>query len=276
MNILPRSLDSSQATHSSAFQAVLSPEALRHDVPAVFAPSAHERLSAAYTFVPTARILDALRQARFLPVEARQTRTRVTSPVHARHMIRLRRTLERVALADAVPELVLLNSHDGTSAYLLRCGIYRAVCTNGLVVSVGVFPALRVLHRGDVVDELVRGALEMSERFGVLATIVERMQGTLLEEPQRLEFAGQALTLRYPDCPPGTMTPAQLLAARRPEDLGSDLWRTFNVVQENLIRGGLIRRSATGRVTRTRRITSIREEVRLNTALWDLAMARAA
>ena len=124
MNTLPRSLDLSQASHSSAFQAVLSPEALRHDVPAVFAPSAHERLSSSYTFVPTARIVDALGQAGFQPVEARQTRSRSRSPVHARHMIRLRRRLEHVALADSVPELVLLNSHDGTSAYLMlifRC-----------------------------------------------------------------------------------------------------------------------------------------------------------
>ena len=126
MNTLPISSSSSQARHSSAFQAVLSPEALRQDVPAVFAASAHERLSASYTFVPTARILDALRQAGFLPVEARQTRTRAASPEHARHMIRLRRTLERVALADSVPELVLLNSHDGTSAYLM----FQSVCNH--------------------------------------------------------------------------------------------------------------------------------------------------
>ena len=159
---------------------------------------------------------------------------------------------------------------------MLRCGIYRAVCTNGLVVSVGVFPALRVLHRGDVVDDLVRGALEMSERFGILATIVERMERTILDEAQRLEFATQALTVRYPDDRPGAMTPAQLLAARRPEDLGNDLWRTFNAIQENLIRGGLVRRSATGRLTRTRRITGIREDLRVNMALWDLAAARAA
>jgi hypothetical protein len=35
--------------------------------------------------------------------------------------------------------------------------------------------------------------------------------------------------------------------------------------------GGLSRRAASGRLTRTRRITSIREDVRLNGRLWDLA-----
>lgn len=119
MNTLPRSLDISQSSHSTAFEQALSPEVLRESVPAAFAPSAHERLSASYGFVPTAQVLDALRQAGFRPVEARQTRTRIASPLHARHLIRLRRHVETIGVGDATPELLLLNSHDGTSAYLM-------------------------------------------------------------------------------------------------------------------------------------------------------------
>lgn len=273
MNILPRSLDLSQSTLSTAFEQALSPERLRESVPAAFAPSAHERLSESYTFVPTARVLDALGQAGFLPVEARQSRA--ASPLHARHLIRLRRRVETVALRESVPELLLLNSHDGTSAYQLRVGIFRAVCTNGLVVSVGVLPACRVLHRGDVVDQVVRGALEMSEHFSDLGTMVERMERTFLDEPARLDFAAEALALRFPKDRPGTVTASDVLKPRRPEDDGNDLWRTYNVLQEALMRGGIVRRSAKNRLTRTRRITGIRRDLGLNSALWDLAMARA-
>ena len=99
-------------------------------------------------------------------------------------------------------------------------------------------PAWRVLHRGDVLDEVVRGALEMGERFGDLATLVERMERTVLDEPQRLEFATRALALRFPDDRPGAMTPSDLLRPRRPEDVGRDLWRTYNVVHEALLRAG--------------------------------------
>ena len=63
---------------------------------------------------------------------------------------------------------------------------------------------------------------------------------------------------------------------RRPEDAGRDLWRTLNVVQEGILRGGLTRQTANDRRVRSRPITAIREDVRLNLALWDLAMARAA
>ncbi len=138
-----------------------------------------------------------------------------------------------------------------------------------------MFPACRVLHRGDVVDQLVHGALEMSERFGALATMVERMGRTRLDEPARLEFAAQALALRFPNDSPGTVTPSDVLRPRRAEDDGHDLWRTYNVLQEALMRGGVVRRSPMNRLTRTRRITGIRRDLGLNSALWDLAMARA-
>lgn len=67
------------------------------------------------------------------------------------------------------------------------------------------------------------------------------------------------------------MAPAQMLTCRRADDAKDDLWSVFNRIQENVLRGGLSRRSPTGRLVRSRRITSIREDVRLNGALWDLA-----
>ena len=275
MNTVATSLALTQPSHSSAFQNPISPETLRERVPAVFASGAHERTSPSYTFLSTERVLGALASAGFLPVEARQA-ARARSPMHARHLIRLRRRFETIQLRDAIPEILFLNSHDGTSAYQLRVGLFRVVCTNGLVVSAGVFPVWRVAHRGDVVDDVVGAALEISERFEVLAASVERMERTVLDAGQRLEFAGQALAVRFPKDLPGAMEPSQLLVPRRPQDVGNDLWRTFNVIQENVLQGGLVRRSASNRLTRSRRITAIREDVRLNSALWEMAVARAA
>ena len=61
-------------------------------------------------------------------------------------------------LKDSIPELVFLNSHDGTTAYQVRVGLYRVVCTNGLIVSAEAFPVFRVAHRGDVVADVVAAA----------------------------------------------------------------------------------------------------------------------
>jgi len=275
MNTFATTLTAFQRSHSNASQVQLSAEALRERVPAAFAPTAHERTSAAYTFISTERVLSALASAGFVPVEARQA-ARAKSPLHARHLIRLRRRLETIALRDAIPEILFLNSHDGTSAYQLRVGLYRVICTNGLVVSAGVFPTWRVRHRGDVVADVVRAALEISERFELLAAAVERMERTQLDRLQQLDFAAEAVALRFPKDSPGSVEPSRFLVARRAEDVGNDLWRTFNVLQENLLQGGIPRRSASNRLSRTRRITAIREDVRLNSGLWELAMARAA
>ena len=76
-----------------------------------------------------------------------------------------------MALRDTVPEILFLNSDDGTSAYQLRVGLYRAVCIKGLIVSVGAFPSFRVAYR-HVVANVVHAALEIGERFAVLASSV--------------------------------------------------------------------------------------------------------
>jgi hypothetical protein len=206
----------------------------------------------------------------FIPVEARQTQARSASPLHARHIVRLRRRFETVQLRGSVPEVVFLNSHDGTSAYQLRMGIFRVVCTNGLIVSHGAFPAYCVSHRGNVVDQVVGGALKLSEEFERLAEEVERMEQRRLLKEEQMQFAAQALALRYREPGRAGMQPSQLLNCRRLADIGDDLWSILNRVQEHLLRGGLSRRTVGGRLVRTRRIASIKADVRLNSQLWDL------
>jgi len=264
-------LDTSFSQNASAFDLGLTVDSLRQRAPAVLAEQAHERTSSKYTFIPTSQVLNGLMQVGLVPVDARQAHTRRASPMHARHILRLRRRFETVKLDDSVPEIVLLNSHDGTSAYQLRMGLFRVVCTNGLIVSRGAFPGYCVSHRGNVVDEVVASALKMSENFESLATEVVRMEQRPLFKDEQQRFAEHALEIRYPNLGDSGMEASRLLACRRPADVGDDLWSVLNRVQENLLRGGITRRTAGGRLTRTRAITSIREDVRLNSRLWDLA-----
>lgn len=112
------SMDIGFSRHANAFSGSLSLQEVRDRAPAVFAESAHENTGPQYRFIPTERVLTGLMQAGFVSVEARQTQAR-RGIVHARHVVRLRRRFETVQLKDAVPEVVFLNSHDGTSAYLM-------------------------------------------------------------------------------------------------------------------------------------------------------------
>jgi Domain of unknown function (DUF932) len=265
-------LDVSFASYRNVFaDRTLSLEDVRARAPAVFASGAHEDLSSRYTFVPSEKVLSGLISAGFVPVDARQARSYRGSGTHAQHVVRLRRRYESIALRGSAPEILFLKSHDGSSAYQLRMGLYRAVCCNGLIVSRGAFPTIYVAHRGDVVDQVVSGALKISGRFDRLAAQVERMEARHMHEDHQLQFAGRALALKYPDVTECGMVPAQLLTIRRREDTADDLYTVLNRCQENLLRGGLTRRVASGRLTRTRRVTSIRKDLTLNSRLWDLA-----
>ena len=130
-----------------------------------------------------------------------------------------------------MPEVVFLNSHDDTSGYQLRIGLFRVVCTNGLVVSRGAFPTYCVSHRGDVVDDVIAGALEVSERFESLAALVEQMEERRLFKDEQLRFAERALALRFPEALQGGLQPSQLLGCRWAQDAGDDLWSILNRVQ---------------------------------------------
>jgi len=253
----------------------LLPSALTQSVPAAFAETPDvNRTSRHYQFISTARVIDALLEAGFEPTRAQQTRSRSgSSPHHARHMIRFSYVKNTLSLIDAVPELILINSHDATSAYTLRAGLFRPLCTNGLVSQIGDFGLLHVPHRGNVIHNVVDGALQIARGFNDITRVVERMAARTLSDQARRKFAAAALRVRYPDAAQHVPVLAdQLLSARRHADFGNSLWLTYNVIQENLVAGGLQGRSASGRSSRTRAIRAIREDIRINVGLWNHAM----
>lgn len=99
-----------------------------------------------------------------------------------------------------------------------------------------------------------------------------------MSPPEQHAFAESARVLRFGDAEGQVTSPitaTQLLQVNRPADSGASLWKTFNRVQENVIRGGLraTDRSTAGRVRHvtSRPVNGIDQDQRLNRALWLLA-----
>jgi len=283
LSVLPLSFSSSSSltspSRSTAFaaQRSLSPQELARSAPAAFAEGAATCTGAKYVFISTRDIVDALGEAGFVPTLAVQTRSRgrdADRAGHALHMLRFQPVVQSLSLDDVLGEIVLINSHDGRSAYQLRAGLYRPVCTNGMLTAIGDFGLVHVSHRGHVVARVVEAAQRIAGDFAQVGEAVEAMHGTALSQGQQLDFAREALALRYPGQAEPPVQPVQLLERRRMADVGDDVWRTFNAIQEHTLRGGLDGRSAAGRAMRTRGIRAIRETVRLNAGLWDLALRR--
>lgn len=221
----------------------LSGEDIRKLAPSAFAAEAHESRSARYAYIPTAEVIRGMREGGFLPMSAGQARTRDAGRVgHAKHMLRFRHAGARAEVGGTFPEIVLLNSHDGTSAYRVMSGVFRLVCLNGMIVADRYGAEVRVPHKGDVVRQVVEGSHAVLDDARRALDAAKAWRGVTLTRDEQRAFGEAARLLRFGGAEGNTtapFTPEQMLAPRRADDAGDDLWRVFNRVQENAIRGGL-------------------------------------
>ncbi|KQW76442.1 DUF932 domain-containing protein [Methylibium sp. Root1272] len=252
----------------------LSEDQMRTAAPSVFAEGKHASRSERYTYIPTIEVLRGLRKEGFEPFMVAQGASRIEGKAEfTKHMIRMRHAGQVQARPEA-NEIILINSHDGASSYQMLAGLFRFVCCNGLVVG-QVVEDIRIPHKGNVQGEVIEGAFRVLDEFEAVEASAEGMKALTLRPEEQTAFATAALALRFgergEDQPPPPVTAAQLVEARRPEDLGQSLWTTFQRVQENVMRGGQPGRSAQGRRLHTRPVGSIDRGVSLNRALWVLA-----
>lgn len=241
---------------------------LQQIAPSVFAMTSSEKTSDKYSLIPTIEAVKGLKDVGFFPVWAQETRCRdKANKPFAKHMLRFRQE-NSIAIDGVFPEIVLINSHDGTSSYQLRAGLFRLVCSNGLVVG-NEFFCHKVRHQGNVVEKVVSSASELLENFPQTIEISNAWKKIDLHPMQQIAFAEAASLLKW-DADETPIAPIRLLEARRNEDTKKDVWTTFNVIQENLMKGGKRYRKTDGSRQSTRGITSVAENNRLNTALWKL------
>lgn len=252
----------------------LTDEEIQARAPSVFADDKHESRSDRYTYIPTRDLLAGLRRADFVPFEVRQGGSRDEAKRgFTKHMVRMRHRSAEAVRGGLIPEVIALNSHDGTSSYVLSAGIFRMACTNGLIVG-ECLEEVRVPHRGDVLGQVIEGAYRVLEDLPKAIDGAHNMSALQIAPAEAEALAESAATLRWE---PGTEQPTAraLLAPRRRDDTGSDLWSTFNRLQENLIRGGVsyVHTDQRGRQQHraSRPVRSIDGDRGVNRALWMLA-----
>lgn len=251
----------------------LSDDQMMRVAPSIFATEKHESRSNRYMYIPTIDVLNGLRREGFQPFMVAQTRVRDAGKrEHTKHLIRLRHAGE-ITGKDEANEIILLNSHDGSSSYQMLAGQFRFICLNGMVCG-DQLAEIRVPHKGNIVDDVIQGAFNVLDGFDLIRDVTEEMKGTQLRAEEQVLLARAALQLKYEPTAekPAPVTESDVLEARRFEDRKDDVWTTFNRLQENLIqRGGLRARTASGRTTHTRPVEGIDQNVKLNRALWTLA-----
>jgi hypothetical protein len=253
----------------------LDADQIARRAPSVFATEAHDSRSERYAYIPTAQIISRLADEGFICTDAQQKRTRTEERAgFTKHLLRFSRR-DAVLVDGVVPQVLLINSYDGSSRYKLLGGFWRFVCANGLIIGQS-FEEVSIPHTGDVIGRVIEGTYRVIEGTDRAGSVAADWRGISLSADESNAYATAALQLRWD----GTEHPAPIqadaaLRVRREDDRGSDLWNTYNRVQENLVKGGQRTYSAAGRRLRVRGVNGIDGNVALNRALWTLTEALA-
>jgi len=259
----------------------LTLEAIRQVAPAVFATEPHASRGPRYAYVPTSTPLEALMDNGWGVFEVSQQRSRAQDrDPYTKHMLRMRKVSDFGGNSiyekdEGVPEVILINAHDGTAAYHMMAGFFRFVCSNGLMVGkhMGGFKVRHTVGPQTSDEVLKAGELTITDKFPRMVAQIGEMKNTMLTLDQRQQLATHALGLRYGS----TMAPFQaheLLYPRRDVDEGDSAWAVMNRIQENIIDGGWETRSAfMGRRSMVRPVERVSAVTNINGGIWDATLA---
>ena len=227
-----------------------------------------------YVHVPTEKVIEDIIELGWTPINAYRVASRGKRTGTGRHMVKFINYDFMEEGKTEYPELLLTNSHDGTTAFKLDVGIFRLVCSNGMVVKSQDFGSMKVRHYG-YDFETIKGAVNsLVEQIPDYLKQVEDMKEQELEREQMLEFARQAALLRFKTANIETIDKVvdveDLLESTRKEDNGNGLWEVFNRLQEKVVNGKF--NYALGKKERKARpVKGFKPQVKLIQDLWELA-----
>jgi hypothetical protein len=246
--------------------------------PSALQTQAHASRSSRYGFQSTMAIIEGLRSEGFGIFGAGESRTKQDDRRgYLKHMLRFRHVDANpmVKAGDFAPEIVLVNSMDGSSVYKIMGGIFRMVCSNGMIVADSLIQAVSVRHTINMVQDVLEASYSVASQTTKAIGVIDEWRGLQLTNGEQQSLAIAAHHLRFADSDGRINTPIrpdQLLHLRRHEDSGSDLWSVHNRIQENVIKGGLTARADryARRVT-TKTVKAINADVKMNQQLWSLS-----
>ena len=239
---------------------MISLNSLRERVPAIFTKTPSPKVSDRYSFADSEYYLQKFIDADWFIHSARQ----VSKSEYAPHQVILRNN-DIATVGDLLPQLIFTNSHNGIKKMTIDTGIYRLVCSNGLVVPTSITQSLSIKHidLGDSTTDTIVNSFY--EKVPIIMNNIDRMRNKILTNDEIDNFTYNALQIRFTNAVGININ--DVVKPLRIEDNSDDLWTVFNVVQEKLIRGGIQLPSK----RRSRPINNFVNDNNINTKLWELA-----
>ncbi len=252
----------------------LSMEQIKERAKSVFAEKGAEGTSEKYSHIPTYKIIEDMQLLGWGVIDVKEVKARKNAGFQ-KHLLVFRNNDIMIDGKDGdtvFPQVLLTNSSDGKNAFTFRAGLFRLVCSNGLVISTQDFADMKIRHMGYDFEELQKTINTMVEKLPLTVESMNKFKQTQLDEAQIIEFAKKALETRFSEDEIKRIKVdySELVKPTRKEDEGNDLWSVFNVIQEKVIDGGFEYTAGT-KTRKARRIKNFNQDLIVNSKLYELA-----
>ena len=237
-------------------------------------------VSSQYNFFTTDEIRTMLGDLNWYVYDAKQQKTK-KNPETTKHMVRFRN--DDMGITNGLtPEILLINSHDRTTSLSFHVGIFRIICSNGLIVADKTFDQIKVRHMGTSFDSVKNYIASITETIPNVFNNINVYDHKLMSQAEQLEFAMQSLVLRFPeyyneetekinyDLLKSHIDVADFIKPIRTEDSNNTLFTTMNIAQEKLMKGEFFRMGNTYKVRKARPVKNIKTTLDVNKGLWKL------
>lgn len=259
----------------------LTKEEVKRRCPVAFIESpTNPNLSTKYVQANTETVIDDLEKLGWRPVEAKQKKTRAGS-IYSFHMIAFQNPEVKVVKVnddgtkevDAYPRIILTNSHDGFNSFKFMMGVFRLVCSNGLVVCTDKMVDMSIRHINYTFEELRKVVSTSIQEIPNVVAQMNEMREVVLTDNEKKELAKEVIRIRKNIKEDAEFQVSdddlkEVLEPIRKEDAGNDLWSVFNVCQEKMIKGGFLSTNKNNRKRKVRGISSIVADMDYNKKLW--------
>jgi len=256
----------------------LTIEQIRQEAPQAFAATPRPGLSAKYSFLPTSRIIEDMDRLGWRVNMAKSNRSRTSvNREFGSHVIKFFHPevfiQDTEGNVESYINVVVMNNHAGVGSFKFELGIFRLVCTNGLVIKDTDMGSFNIRHSGYSFEQLQQTMNTAMERLPELVGKINQYNMITLTAEQQREFARQAIALRsYTDRVPTEEELASFLVPRRQQDVGDSLWVVMNRIQEGVIKGGYDFTNRQGKSRKAKSIRNIQKDIEVNQAIWELGM----
>lgn len=251
-------------------------EQIATKAPAVLSNDFKSTLSTRYTHIPTTALIEDMSALGWDVVDVKQQHSRKTQALeHKKHLVIFRNPnliIKNHDGDDVYPQILMINSHDGSSSFQFRAGIFRMICENGLVVCTENFGKTCLRHSGYTFAHLQAVVNQLTRSIPNTIDVLNKFTQTVMTPKMMNEFVTSAIEIRFKDNKVHTVDIQEILRPTRSEDSGNTLWKVFNVVQERLLHGNFSYNNGNPRKPRKARgIKNLKRDIEFNEKLFFLA-----